>query len=115
MQHYVKCSCAKKLRDINHDHTVAHLYDVSSMRKRDQDAFYKELINGLRHRSAGYNLRIEDDKEKGNSLLLCRNALLNIMSISKRHHATLQEMHFTPGANLHKNTVNISSTRSPEF
>jgi hypothetical protein len=61
MQHYVKCSCVKKLRDINHDHAVVYLFAVASMRKRDQDALYKELINGRCHRSARYNLRIGVD------------------------------------------------------
>jgi hypothetical protein len=115
MQKYVKCSCVKQLRDINHDHAFLYLSDVASMRNRDQDALYKELINGCRHRSAGYNLCIGDDKYKGYSLLVCWNAFLNIMSIGKRRHATLRETRFIPGANLHKNTGNISATRSPEL
>jgi hypothetical protein len=32
IQHYVKCSCVKKLQDINHDHAVAYLSDVASIR-----------------------------------------------------------------------------------
>jgi hypothetical protein len=116
MQHYVKCSCVKKLWDINHDHAIAYLSDVASMSKRYQDALYKELINRHRHRSTGYNFRIGDDKDKGHSLILCQNAFLNILLIEqKRCHATLQETHFIPGANLHKNTGNNSATRSPEL
>jgi hypothetical protein len=115
MQKYVKCSCVKQLRDINHAHAVVYLSDVASVRKRYQDALYKELINGRRHRSAGYNLRIGDDKDKGYSPLVCRNAFLNIMSIGKRRHTTLWETRFIPGANLHKNTGNSSVTRSPEL
>jgi hypothetical protein len=85
------------------------------MRKRDHDALYKELINGRRHRSARYNLRIGDDKDKGYYLLVCWNAFLTIMSIGKRRHATPRETRFIPGANLHKNTGNSSATRSPEL
>jgi hypothetical protein len=115
MQHYVKFSCVKKLRDIDHDHAVAYLSAVASMRKRYQDDWYKEVINGSRHSFSGYNLRIGEEKDKGHSLLVHRNAFLNIMSIGKRRHVTLQDTHFIPGSNLHKNTGNISSTRYPEL
>jgi hypothetical protein len=115
MQHYAKCSCSKKLRDINHDHTIAYLSADASTRKRYQDVLYRELINGPRHRSTGYSLHIGYDKYKVNSILLCRNAFLNVMSIAKQRHATLRETRFIPGANIHKNTGNSSATRSPEL
>jgi hypothetical protein len=83
MKKYVKCRCVKQLRYTDYDHASMYLSAVASMRKRDQDALYKELINGLRHRSAGYNLCIGDKKDKGYSLIVCRNAFLNIMFIGK--------------------------------
>jgi hypothetical protein len=108
-------SAAVSRREINRDHAVVYLSGVASLRKRDQDTLYKELINGRHHRSVRYNLRIVDDKNKFHCLRVFRNTFLNIMLIGKRRHAMLRETHFIPGANLNKNNVNSSATRSPEL
>jgi hypothetical protein len=53
---YIKCNCLSKLHGL--DQAVVYLAAVAQMKKKEQDALYKELINGRRHRSAGYKLRI---------------------------------------------------------
>jgi hypothetical protein len=48
---YIKCNCLSKLQGL--DQAVVYLAAVAQMKNKEQDAMYKELINGRRHRSAG--------------------------------------------------------------
>jgi hypothetical protein len=93
-----------KLQGLDQD--VVYLAAVAQMKKKEQDALYKELINGRRHRSAGCNLRIGHATGNGYCFYLCRNSFLNVLGIGKKRYKTLKETSFIPGANLHKNTGN---------
>jgi hypothetical protein len=84
------------------------------MKKKVQDALYKDLINGRRHRSAGYTLWIGHDIGNVYFFYLCRNSLLNVLSIGKKRNKTLKETRFIPGANLHKNTGNQHAALSAD-
>jgi hypothetical protein len=78
---FVKCSCIKRLE--NQDRTVVYLTTVAPMTKKQQDALFKELTNGRRHRSAGYNTHIGGDKIKGHSFYVCLNSFMNLMAREK--------------------------------
>jgi hypothetical protein len=60
-----------------------YLITVATMKKKQHDALFKELINGHRHRSVGYNIRIGDEKNKGHSFYVCLNSFMDIMSLGK--------------------------------
>jgi hypothetical protein len=109
---FVKCSCIKRLE--NKDRAVVYLTTVATMTKKQQDALFKELINGRRHRSAGYNIRIGDDKSKGYSFYVCMNSFLNLMALGKKRFRKLNETRLVPGANVHKNTGNCNASMLDE-
>jgi hypothetical protein len=56
---YLNCNCTNKLQGL--DHAAAYLTAVAAMGKKEQDAIYKELINGRRRVAHGYNLCIGGD------------------------------------------------------
>jgi hypothetical protein len=76
------------------------------MNKKDQDALYKELINGHHNRSRGYNLRSGDAKRTGYSMDLCMNSFLNLIAIGRKRFTNLSMTRFLPGKNNHKNNGN---------
>jgi hypothetical protein len=101
-QNFVKFSCIKLLE--NQYCAVVYLTTVATMTKKQQHALFKELINGRRHRSAGYNIRIGDDKIKGHRFYVCLKSFLNLMALGKKRFRKLNETRLVPGANVHKNT-----------
>jgi hypothetical protein len=101
---YLKFNCTNKLQGL--DHAAAYLRTVAEMGKKEQDALYKELINGRRRVAHGYNVCIGDDMATGYSMFLCRNSFLNIIGVGKTRYTNLQATRFTPGMNTHKNSGN---------
>jgi hypothetical protein len=73
------------------------------MTKKEQEALYKELINGRHNRSRGYNLRIGNDKKNCYSMDLCMNSFLNLVAIGRKRFTNLSMTRFLPGKNKHKN------------
>jgi hypothetical protein len=109
---FVKFNCNKKLQ--GGKQSVSFLSSVACMTKSEQDALYKELFNGIHHRSGGYNIHIGDNKDNGYSLLCCRNMFLNVLAIGRKHHNKLLEIHLVPGRNINKNVGNTHTTLSSD-
>jgi hypothetical protein len=84
---YLNCNCTNKLQGL--DHAAAYVTTVAAMGKKEQDALYKELINGRRRVAHGYNLRIGDDMSTLYSMFLCRNSFLNILCVGKTRYTNL--------------------------
>jgi hypothetical protein len=109
---FVKCSCIKRLD--NKDRTVVYLTTVATMTKKQQDALFKELINGRRHQSSRYNICTGGDKSKGHSFYAFLNSFLSLMALGKKQFRKLNETRFFPGANVHKNTGNYNASMLDE-
>jgi hypothetical protein len=103
--HFIKCGCIRKIKD-DHAHADEYLLAVALMTKKEQDALYKELINGRHNRSRGYNLRIGNDKTNGYSMDICMNSFLNLVAIGRKRFTNLSMTRFLPGKNKHKNNGN---------
>jgi hypothetical protein len=56
--HFIKCGYIRNIKD-DHAHADEYILAVALMTKKEQDALYKELINGRHNRSRGYNLRVK--------------------------------------------------------
>jgi hypothetical protein len=76
------------------------------MTKKEQDALYKELINGRHNRSCGYNIRIGNDKTNGYSMDICMNSFLNLVAIGRKRFTNLSMTRFLPDKNKHNNNGN---------
>jgi hypothetical protein len=103
--HFIKCGCIRKIKD-DHSHADEYLLDVALMTKKEQDAMYKELINGRHNRSRGYNLWIGNDKTNGYSMDICMNSFLNLVAIGRKRFTNLSMTRFMPCKNKHKNNGN---------
>jgi hypothetical protein len=98
--HFIKCGCIRKTK-YDHDHADEYLLAFALVTKKEQDALYKELINGRHNRSRGYNLRIGNDKTNGYSMDLCMNSFLNLVAIGRKRFTNLSMTLFLPGKNNH--------------
>jgi hypothetical protein len=76
------------------------------MTKKEQDAQYKELINGRHNRSRGYNLRIGKVKRTGYIMDLCMNLFFILVAIDRKRFTNLSKTHFLLGKNKHKSNGN---------
>jgi hypothetical protein len=76
------------------------------MTKKEQDALYKDLINGRHNRSRGYNPRIGNGKRSGYIMDLCMNSFLNLIVIGRKRFTNPSLNRFLPGKNTHKNNGN---------
>jgi hypothetical protein len=103
--HFIKCGCIRKIKD-DHAHADEYLLAVALMTKKEQDAMYKELMNGCDNHSRGYNLRISNDKRNGYIMYLCMKSLLNLVAIGRKRFTNLSMTHFLPDKNKQKNNVN---------
>jgi hypothetical protein len=103
--HFIKCGCISKIKD-EHAHANEYLLDVALVTNNEQDALYKELINGRHNRSRGYNLRIGNDKRTGYNMDFCMNSLLNLVAIGRKRFTNLYMTHFMSGKNTDKNNGN---------
>jgi hypothetical protein len=106
-QNFVKCSCIKRLD--NQYRAVVYLTTVATTTKKQQDDLFKELSNECCHRSAGYNIRIGDDKSKVHSFYVCLKSFMNLMALGKKQFNKLNETRLVPGSNVHKNTDNCNA------
>jgi hypothetical protein len=103
--HFIKYGCIRKIKDY-HAHADEYILAVSLITKKEQDAMYKEMINGRHNRSRSYSLQIGNDKITGYSMDLCMNSFLNLIAIGRKRFTNLSMTRFLPGKNKHNNNGN---------
>jgi hypothetical protein len=103
--HFTKCGCIRKIKD-EYAHADEYMLAVAFMTNKEQDALYKELVNGRHNCSRGYNLRICNGKRTGYRMYLCMKWFLNLFAIGRKRFTNLSMTRLLPGENKHKNNSN---------
>jgi hypothetical protein len=76
---FIKCTFLKILDSINCD--VEYLKIIGIMNKKNQDAFFKEVLKNRSNRTTGYNLQIRADPKSGHAFMMYRSSFLNTINL----------------------------------
>jgi hypothetical protein len=97
----------------NFDRSVDYLLQVGSMHKRDQDAFFKDVIDGRKAASHGYIVQLVYDRLKGCTFAVCRSLFMHVLSLGDERMKLVLATRFEPGPNVHNNELNNNAAITP--